>query len=203
MAGAMLDCAICSTRKWQTLEPAGGEELRQAGATRLYCSTCDRETYWLYSQHDPGSSTERRTYPPPAALAEDSAAADAGAGAPTSEGGNVKPGTVRSYQIERRTGPERRHHPRRGHRRVALQMPVRIRANTQAAPFEEVTRTVNVCRNGIYFQSERPYSKGLAALVALNYSPREPGSLAEQKGTVVRVDSEPGARVRGVAIHLQ
>lgn len=204
MTGAMLDCAVCSTRKWQTFEPAHEDELRLAGATRLYCSNCAHETYWLYSQHDSGAAPERRAPEPPPSSAEDSSTAtEASASAPPAEKGNGKQETMRSSQSERRNGLERRARPRRTNRRVALQMPVRIRVSTQASQFEEVTRTVNVSRNGIYFQTERPYTMGLPTHVALNYSPHASGPLSEQKGTVVRVDSEAGSRTRGVAIQLQ
>ena len=204
MAGAMLDCAVCGTRKWQTFEAEHGEELRQAGATRLPCSSCARETYWYYAQHDSGAAPERKAPAPPPSAVEAPASAMESAADPAAERGSAKQETLRSHQSERRTGLERRARPRRGNRRVALQMPVRIRASSRAAQFEEVTRTVNVSRNGIYLQSEQPYSKGLQTLVVLNYSAREGGAMTEQKGTVVRVvDSEGGARARGVAIQLQ
>jgi hypothetical protein len=66
MSGAMLDCAICATRKWKELEPSHEEDLRMAGGARLFCECCARETYWFYSQHTEGASTAGRTAQPPA-----------------------------------------------------------------------------------------------------------------------------------------
>jgi hypothetical protein len=110
---------------------------------------------------------------------------------------------MRVYQRERRKFEDRRQDARRADRRVALQLPVRIRVSFNQSQFIEVSRTVNVCRRGIYFQTERPFAKGVPVRVALNYSPWEPsGQPAEQKGTVVRVHSFPGSTARGVAIQL-
>jgi hypothetical protein len=105
-------------------------------------------------------------------------------------------------QTERRVATDRRGRARRTNRRVALQTPVRVRVISAASQFEEITRTINVSRNGLYFQSERPYTKGLPIYVAMNYSSREPAAAPEQKATVVRVDSVPGAATRGIAIQL-
>jgi len=199
MAGAMLDCAICGIRKWKSLEESHEEDLRVSGAARLFCESCTRETYWLYAQTTGGTAAPRRTAEPPVRTE-----ATAGSGAEGSASAAAEPmiAPLRSLQTERRMAADRRHRLRRVQRRVALQVPVRVRASAAAAQFEEVTRTVNVCRNGLYIQTERPYSRGLPLYVAMNYSPREPSVSAEQKATVVRVDSIPGSRARGVAIQL-
>jgi hypothetical protein len=105
-------------------------------------------------------------------------------------------------QTERRVSTDRRGRVRRMQRRVALQVPVRVRVISAAQQFEEVTRTMNVSRSGIYIQSDKPYAKGTPIYVAMNYSAREPGMSGEQKATVVRVDSVPGSTSRGVAIQL-
>ena len=196
MSEAMLDCAICSTRKWMSLEPAAAEDLQGAWAARLYCDGCGRETYWLYAQSDSGAAPQRKAPEPPPLVAAEPASFVAEASPARREEG------LRSCQTERRLGGERRQRSRRGQRRVALQLPVRIRVNSLGAQFEEAARTLNVCRNGIYFQTERPYATGLPAYVALNYSARDTGPVAEQRGTVVRVDTIPGSPARAVAIQL-
>ena len=203
MSGAMLDCAICSARKWKALESSHEEDLRMAGAARLFCESCTRETYWFYSQHSEGTAAVRRTAEPPSRSkitngAEETPAAVSASG----EAASMQQGPIRTMQTERRNAAERRHRSRRGQRRVALQVPVRVRANSPNSQFEEITRTVNVCRNGIYIQSERPYAKGSPIYVAMNYSPRESAMAPEQKATVVRVDSLAGTAARGVAIQL-
>jgi hypothetical protein len=196
----MLDCAICGTRKWKDLEESHDEDLRMAGAARLFCESCTRETYWLYSQHAEGAAAPRRAAAPPTRVKS----ANGSAEVLTPAGGEaVSPQSpMRVMQTERRIGSDRRHRPRRAQRRVALQVPVRLRVSSPASQFEEVTRTVNVCRNGIYIQSERPYLKGVPLYVAMNYSPKEPGMASEQKATVVRVDASAGSAARGVAIQL-
>lgn len=203
MSGAMLDCAICNTRKWKELEPSHEENLRMAGAARLFCESCSRETYWFYSQHAEGAAALRRTAEPPARIKASNGALEATASAASSaEAAVASPTPTRVTQTERRIGTDRRHRTRRAQRRVALQVPVRLRANTPALQFEEITRTVNVCRNGIYIQSERPYAKGAALLVAMNYSPQQRDMTTDQRATVVRVDSTAGSPNRGIAIRL-
>jgi hypothetical protein len=186
----MLECVICSGRKWKSLEESHEEDLRLSGAAKLFCDGCTRETYWLYSRNDSGAIPVRKTAEPPV-RAEHSAAAP-----------SAEPVPMRSMQTERRIGTDRRGRVRRLHRRVALQVPVRVRAVSTAAQFEEITRTVNVSRTGLYIQTERPMTKGLPIYVAMNYSAREPGMASEQKATVVRVDAIPGSRARGVAIQI-
>jgi hypothetical protein len=109
---------------------------------------------------------------------------------------------MRAMQADRRIAADRRGRARRLQRRVALQVPVRVRLNTAGSQFEEVTKTVNVSRNGIYIQSERPYGKGSPVYVAMNYSTREPAMNSEQKATVVRIDALAGTRARGIALQL-
>ena len=150
-----------------------------------------------------GTAAVRRTAEPPSRSkitngAEETPAAVSASG----EAASMQQGPIRTLQTERRNAAERRHRSRRGQRRVALQVPVRVRANSPNSQFEEITRTVNVCRNGIYIQSERPYAKGSPIYVAMNYSPRESATAPEQKATVVRVDSLAGTAARGVAIQL-
>ena len=196
MSGAMLDCVVCRARKWRNLEAVAAEEVRSTGATKLFCDNCGRYTYWLFSEGDSEAVPQRKQGELVSVGVGESPFVNGGTAALRSE-------MMRLYQPERRKGADRRGGVRRTERRVALQLPVRLRVNANGAQFEEVTRTVNVGRSGIYFQTERPYSKGLSTFVALHYSPSEPGVLTEQRGTVVRVDSLPGSTVaRGVAIQL-
>jgi hypothetical protein len=186
----MLECVICTGRKWQTLASAQEEDLRLAGAARILCGHCGRETYWLYSQNEPAGTTVAAR------------ASGAHNGSPVNRDAIPAQPVMRSLQTERRVGTDRRGRLRRIQRRVGLQVPVRVRVMSSASQFEEVTRTVNVCRNGLYIQSERPFDPGLPVYVAMNYSPKDPGVAAEQKATVVRVDPIPGSDAQGIAIHL-
>ena len=170
------------------MEEDHAEDLRISGAAKLFCESCTRETYWIYSQHSEGSVAPRRTADAPTE----------GAASPAA----TAQATPMRMQTERRVSSDRRGRVRRLQRRVALQVPVRVRVISAAQQFEEVTRTMNVSRSGIYIQSDRPYTKGLPIYVAMNYSSREPGMAGEQKATVVRVDSVPGSQSRGVAIQL-
>jgi hypothetical protein len=204
MSGAMLDCAMCGSRKWKSLEDTHAEDLRISGAAKLFCEGCTRETYWMYSQHSDGAAAVRRTAEPPsrATITAAQGAETGGAPPPPGESAGGPTGPVRSMQTERRVATDRRGRARRSNRRVALQTPVRVRVISAASQFEEITRTMNVSRNGLYFQSERPYTKGLPIYVAMNYSSREPAVAPEQKATVVRVDSVPGSATRGIAIQM-
>jgi hypothetical protein len=201
MSGAMLECAICNARKWREMDPSHEEDLRMAGAARLLCENCTRETYWFYSQHAEGAAAQRRTAEPPLRRLASEEASE-GSLAAVSDGAGYSRMPMRVAQADRRTGPDRRGRSRRAQRRVALHVPVRLRVSSTASQFEEVTRTVNVCRNGIYIQTERPYSKGSPIYVAMNYSAGEPAVMSEQKATVVRVDSSGSVPGRGVAIQL-
>jgi hypothetical protein len=188
MSGAMLECAVCTGQKYHELNVANLEELQCSGAVGLLCATCKRKTYWLYGAHG-GVAT-------PAARFSHMSTAPSSMSARTNGEG------MKMYQPERRTTADRRSISRRHTRRVQLQLPVRLRVNAMGTRFEEVTRTINTCKTGIYFQSEHPYSKGATALVAMNYNPRESGMTMDQSATVVRVDSVPGSQMRGVAMQF-
>jgi len=202
MAGAMLDCAICSTRNWKPLEPVHEEDLQMAGAARLFCENCTRETFWLYSQHSEGASAMRRTAEPPSRANGTVIGEEQSSGTARAEPAGSGSAPIRAMHANRRIAADRRSRTRRVQSRVALQIPVRLRLSTADSQFEEVTKTVNVCRNGIYIQSERPYGKGSPVYVAMNYSPREPALTSEQKATVVRVDALAGTPAHGFAIEL-
>lgn len=189
MPGAMLECAVCTGQKFHQLNEDNLEELRNSGAVSLVCETCHRKTYWLYGAHG-GVST------PAAVKASEIMSMSSLAPRNSQE-------SSRMYQPERRLNQERRSISRRHTRRVALQLPVRLRVSAMNGKFEEVTRTINTSRTGIYLQSEHPYTKGASALVAMNYNPREAGMTMDQIATVVRVDSIPGSHMRGVALQFK
>ena len=188
MPGAMLECAVCTGQKFHQLNESNLDELRNSGAVRLVCETCHRKTYWLYGAHG-GVAT-------PAALkASEIMSMSSIPARAAGEGAKL-------YQPERRISQDRRGIARRRSRRVALQLPVRVRVNAMSGRFEEVTRTINTSKTGIYFQTEQPYSKGATALVAMNYNPREVGMTMDQPATVVRVENIPGSHLRGVAMQF-
>ena len=192
MPGAMLECAVCTGQKFHELSEENLEELRCSGAVGLVCPTCKRKTYWLYGAHGGVATPAVRA----SELASLSSSTMGTMGRAHSDG-------TKLYQSERRVTSERRSIARRHTRRVALQLPVRLRVNSMNARFEEVTRTINTCKTGIYFQSEHPYSKGATALVAMNYNPREAGMTMDQPATVVRIENIPGSHMRGVAMQFK
>ena len=159
MSGAMLDCVVCNTRKWKTLEAAKAGEVRSAGATKLFCSDCGRETYWLFPQNDSGAAPQRKE--PELVSQTVSGAGPAVGGMSPTNGGTAaaRDEIQRLSRTERRMGADRRARMRRSHRRVSLQLPVRLRVSSNGAQFEEVTRTVNVSRHGIYIQTEQPHGR--------------------------------------------
>ena len=205
MPGAMLECAVCTGQKFHQLNEANLDELRNSGAVGLNCETCHRKTYWLYGAHG-GVAT-------PAAVKASqimssstmgSSMSSSVAGLPVQSSATAKSHSEgpRLYQPERRISNDRRGIARRHSRRVQLQLPVRLRVSGTGGRFEEITRTINTSKTGIYIQSEHPYTKGATALVAMNYNPREAGMTMDQQATVVRVESMPGSQMRGVAMHF-
>ena len=70
---------------------------------------------------------------------------------------------------------------RRGHNRVALQMPMRVRGYYGT---EEFTRTENVSRGGVCFVSDRNYEVGEVILITCPYE--KAGHNIEVRGQVVR-----------------
>lgn len=93
---------------------------------------------------------------------------------------------------------------RRNKRRAMVSQPVRVRPSEPTMnDFDEVRRTVNICRDGIYFHTELPgYFKGQRLAVTMPYSPAPGAVNPEYIGEVVRIDSLPHKQ-RGVAIQLK
>ena len=188
MAEGMLDCLVCKTRTWQPLDPIQARGLQLSGAIRLPCTVCKRETSWVVSEYDRRLGSDRRMQFQSAKGLETS---------PDKE--QHHHGVVPKPELPIRT--ERRGASQRRNKRVALQLPMRVRVNAYDLHFEEVTKTVNVSRSGVYFISSSPYEEGTLAYVSLNYFQEIAGSNIEQRGKVVRVES-PANKSRGVAIEL-
>lgn len=92
---------------------------------------------------------------------------------------------------------------RRGKRRARIAQPVRVRPSEPFDnQFDEVKATINVCRNGVYFSTERDsYTKGLRLFITFPYH-NDPSAInLEYIGKVVRVDALPNGKF-GVAVHL-
>ena len=180
MAEAMLDCVLCGTRKWQTFEGPSAEELRLAGATKLPCAICHTNTYWSFAKHDNDRriDNDRRKQPeaPRPQEVPLPGATERVSFAPPPDKAFYHQEAMKAVPPDRRAGADRREAVQRNHHRVPLRLPIRVRVSNFNLRFEEVTSTVNVCRTGILFQSARPYSKGIRALVTLNYSPNDPSS---------------------------
>lgn len=91
---------------------------------------------------------------------------------------------------------------RRRKRRAKMAQPVRVRPSEPGAnDFDEVLATLDVCRNGIYFPTQREtYKQGMRLFVTFPFrgaSEMNP----EYIGQVVRIDRLPDGNL-GVAVHL-
>ncbi len=95
---------------------------------------------------------------------------------------------------------------RRNFSRNKLHMPIRVNAFLPGGPVDEITRTENVARGGIYFFSGEAYYKG--AHVRVNYPYWDnPGAInPEYVAEVVRVEervkAEQDKSYNGVALHF-
>ncbi|MDA2913084.1 PilZ domain-containing protein [Acidobacteriia bacterium AH_259_A11_L15] len=88
---------------------------------------------------------------------------------------------------------------RRTHKRNKLRMPIRVHGMLTEGPVEEITRTENVAKGGVYFLSQNPYFKGAHLQVMYPYW-STPGAInSEYPAEVVRVDEREGGR-KGVAV---
>jgi hypothetical protein len=204
MGQTMLDCVVCGGRKWMILEGMPADELVSTGATRMNCDSCKRDTYWKVADYGRRAGSDRRTQhdelkPQTVELVPGSQRISL-QGPPDRE--RYMQTATQILQSERRMLPDRRQAFQRAHNRVPLRLPIRIRVSGMGLRFEEVTSTINVSRTGVYFESTGPYSKGLTAYIAVNFSATNPGANIEQLGTVVRIDPNPSAGTKGVAIHL-
>lgn len=87
----------------------------------------------------------------------------------------------------------------RRHRRIPIKASVRIRKKKWATGGPDVATTLNYCKEGLYFVTDRPYRVGTEILVSFPYT----GSSCdtEQEGCVVRVEGR-GNGQQGVAVAL-
>ena len=91
---------------------------------------------------------------------------------------------------------------RRIHGRNKLHMPIRVRGILSEGPVDEITRTDNVAKGGVYFLSDKPYFKGAALQVMYPYW-STPGAINhEYPAEVVRLDEKEG-RPKGIAVRFK
>ena len=88
-------------------------------------------------------------------------------------------------------------------RRAKMARPLRVRpSDPRDLHFEDLPVSVNVSKEGIYFQTRREaYYKGMRVFVTFPFSsPHDPMN-CEYVAEVVRVEKLPNSKV-GVAVHL-
>jgi hypothetical protein len=110
---------------------------------------------------------------------------------PTLEAGSMAENTEIQYTQKRRS------------RRAKMTKPLRVRpSEPREQHFEDLPISVNVSKEGIYFQSRRDnYYKGMRVFVTFPFSsPHDPMN-CEYHAEVVRVEDLPNGRF-GVAVHL-
>jgi hypothetical protein len=88
--------------------------------------------------------------------------------------------------------------------RAKLSLPVRIRCFGSNWP-EEIGRTSNVCREGLYFETSarhylEHYFRDRKVGVMRNFQPGDLANL-EESGQIMRIDNLPDGKL-GVAIHI-
>ncbi len=181
-----LQCCVCQTRATFGAIQTQLVELKDLGASRFQCAKCNRATYFAYPStgHLPGidrrvfSTMDSHPVPPPVPPPPPPVAAPPPEGP---SGDAPPPGRATS----------------RGPRRVALELPLRIRT-FGLDMMQEITTTTNVSRSGFYFLSDKPYQVGQELRVALNYSTaNEP---LEQRAQVVRIALVPNNSKRGFGV---
>lgn len=92
---------------------------------------------------------------------------------------------------------------RRRSRRVRIGEPLLVRpSDPKDKHFEEISRTRNASREGIYFTTKRDsYYPGMRLFVTVPYHPESDARSSEQVGQVMRVE-ELGDGERGIAVLL-
>lgn len=180
----MLDCVLCRSRNLVVVDVSQMEQLQSTGATQLLCDVCNRVTAWVLADCSRRTGGERREKSGPAPAIAALAC----------------PPPPQLTDENRRSGVERRQASQRRSERVRLSLPIRIRVSTINLEINEVTTTINVSRGGVYFQSNKPYTKNLQVRATLNYNPKNEGAGIEQLAIVVRVDTDPKTAMKGVAL---
>lgn len=92
---------------------------------------------------------------------------------------------------------------RRGKRRTRISQPVRVRPSEPIVnDFDEVRATINVCRNGLYFDTGRnSYKVGMRLFITFPFHQDVQAINLEYIGRVVRIDTLRDGRF-AVAVHL-
>jgi len=91
---------------------------------------------------------------------------------------------------------------KRTHGRNKLHLPIRVRAFLPKGAVDEITRTENVARGGVYFRSELPYHKDVRLHVSYPFWDT-PGAINPQyQAEVVRVDDLESETHRGIAVRF-
>ncbi len=204
MAQAMLDCGQCGARKNTSLVEEQVHTLQAGSPARIFCEKCGQMTPWSYASYDRRNGEDRRLERARAAALREAVSAAAAVPLAGNVADNPYADLARSFLKDQRADSGRRGAQQRRHRRVPLELPLRVSARKNGAVLQETTRTMNVCRTGVYFQSELEYHPDLSVGVELNYSGAAPaaGNSFEQPGIVVRVDVLPRNRRRGIAVKL-
>jgi len=203
MAKDTLGCGRCGAHQPQSLDEGSRCDLHLTGFTLLYCPQCRQATPWRYFGFDRRASKDRRLKPrgEPLAPPERAAApAPPASPAPPVPSGDPLADVARSL-LERRSSWERRGLQQRVHPRVPLELLMRLSVQNDGA-FLEITRTMNVGRGGVYFNSDYPYQKNQPVGVQLSYAEVMAKANPEQPGRIVRVDLLPTTVRRGIAVKL-
>jgi len=92
---------------------------------------------------------------------------------------------------------------RRGKRRACISQPVRVRPSEPIPnTFDEVRATINVCRNGLYFDTDRGcYKVGMRLFITFPFHEDVQAINLEYIGRVVRIDKRADGRF-AVAVEL-
>lgn len=201
MSEETLECQRCRARQQRSLDEEDLRALHLDGSTLLFCPQCRQETPWGYFSRERRRGRDRRSRPrvepAPPAKAEKAVAPPV---TPLRTGDPLEDLT-RSFLEEKRSSPDRRAIQQRIHPRAPLQLLARVSAQTDGV-FQEITRTTNVSRSGVYFQSEYPYQRNQPVAVQLSYSEVMKDSHTEKPGVVVRIDLLPASVGRGIAVKL-
>lgn len=90
---------------------------------------------------------------------------------------------------------------RRTNIRNRLHLPIRVKSYLPVGAVDEITRTENVARGGLYFLSKNAYYKDVRLHIMYPYWD-SPGAInTEYPAEVVRIDGEKGD-IRGIAVHF-
>lgn len=185
-AAALLECCGCGLVASVQLTD---EELDTLGASQLItrpCTRCRQATLWKYAAPDRRKEVE---VPP-----MEKALAVAGVPEPSSpppaqetrpQPPVAAPAPAAPPGVERRSGEDRRQE-----HRLALRVPIRVRAPDGAV---EVSKTENLSKSGGCFLSEKQYPVGTTLFVVVPYTPGE--EPIEAKAVVDNVEELPGSSV--------